>query len=156
MPLIEQCKALFSIGNAHIEKIIIEKPLVSIEYANQTGSENNWHTILSNLVKTSAVTENSRRYHIDQILFSDIQLELKNNSKIRHPQPIKKLVMGQLKEAPSICFDTIIYGITKMMLLQIGDTLELPTFRESISSLPSLIAPFAEQENLSLVRKVRE
>lgn len=115
-----------------IRKITVVDPTVCIEMTNETGSESNWKTILSNMAQHIKTAPQTRTFTLQSISARDIATEIRNKAVRKHtkrPSAIHEIALSP--QGPQT-LDNLIYWSTQQMLLEIAQKQNLPDFATSL------------------------
>jgi len=121
-----------------LKKIRIVDPLVGIEMLNPNGTDNNWIRILASLANELNLPT-GRRVKVSKIDLQDIVIEVRNRSVgkgLKRPPPIGHIEMSQVEKDKAMTIPELVYWVTRLSLLEIGERLPQSDFTKAIESAP--------------------
>lgn len=110
-----------------IERIKINKPEMDIELFTETGSDTNWKRLL-NIISSANSEATSRKFEVKKILFSNVQLAVKqpNQSKsIPRPSLLKKVELQNIGENEPKTIQEVLYEAFSALTKEASKELEI-------------------------------
>lgn len=118
----------FQSQNIMIERIKINKPEMDVELFTQTGSDTNWKYLLNAMSSTNSELT-SRKFVVKKLLFSNVQLAVKQPNQTRSiPRPtlLKRVELQNIGEDSPKTLQQVFYKAFSLLTTDTAKELQLP------------------------------